>query len=242
MNNTEKEFYNGVDMSEYQAFSLSLIGETFTDLGLLLSAFTHRSYVNEHKKGKFKNNERLEFLGDAVLELIVTKYLFKTYPDQPEGILTAWRSALVKTESISEVASKLEMDKLLRLSKGEKLSISRSRQQIMANTFEAFLGAVYLEKGFKLASVFVKNNLIVTMKQILEEESWKDAKSVLQEKVQTKFGMAPKYKVVDEVGPDHDKIFKIAVIINGKKVASAEGHSKQSAQQKAAALALKGIE
>jgi ribonuclease III len=234
-------FHAGVDMSPYQNFCLKHIYLPFQNLALLLNAFTHRSYVNEHKKSGFQNNERLEFLGDAVLELIVTRDLFIKYPGEAEGMLTAWRSALVKTESIGAVAQSLEMDKILRLSKGEKLALERSRTQVMANTYEAFLGAVYLEFGLDVATKYVQKTLLINLKKMVSDETWRDAKSVLQERVQSKTGYPPQYKTIKEEGPDHDKQFTLAVVVGGKVIATASGHSKQDAQQKAAAIALKHI-
>lgn len=234
-------YFMGIDMQTYQDFVNELSGKTFKDLGLLLNAFTHRSYVNEHKKAKFKNNERLEYLGDAVLELAVTEYLYQNYPDQPEGVLTAWRSALVRTESIGAVAIALKMDTLLRLSKGEKLNLERSRLQIMANTFEAFVGALYLEFGFEVARSFIEANLLTKVETMIETESWRDPKSILQELAQARFGVPPIYRVVEESGPDHDKLFTLAVKIKGKLYGTGTGHSKQTAQQAAAAEALEKL-
>ncbi|HRV76046.1 MAG: ribonuclease III [Candidatus Nomurabacteria bacterium] len=234
-------FFQGVDMSDYQTFCKEIIKKEFSNLGLLLNAFTHRSYVNEHKKSKFKNNERLEFLGDAVLELAVTRYLYSKYPDEPEGVLTAWRSALVRTESIGAVADALEMDKLLRLSKGEKLNLERSRLQILANTFEAFVGALYLEFGFGTAEQFISDNLLTKTQTMIETESWRDPKSILQELAQSKFGVPPVYRVLDEYGPDHDKSFTLGAFIKGKIYGQGTGHSKQTAQQAAASKALEEL-
>lgn len=231
-------FFQGVDMTPYQTFSAEIISKEFSNLGLLLNAFTHRSYVNEHKKSKFKNNERLEFLGDAVLELAVTRYLYAEYPDEPEGVLTAWRSALVRTESIGAVADSLEMDRFLRLSKGEKLNLERSRLQILANTFEAFVGALYLEFGFDVAEKFIADNLLTKTSIMIETESWRDPKSILQELAQSRFGVPPVYRVLEESGPDHDKSFTLGAYIKGKIYGKGTGHSKQSAQQAAAGEAL----
>ncbi len=233
-----KRFLMGVDMQPYQDFCLEVIGIKFKDLELLLNCFTHRSYVNEHRKAQFKNNERLEFLGDAVLELAVTEYLFTNHPDQPEGILTAWRSALVRTESIGEVATKLKMDELLRVSKGEKLDLARSKLQIMANTFEAFVGSIYLEFDFQTAVQFIQKYLLIRLNGIIDDQSWKDPKSVLQEQVQAQYSVAPVYKLISEEGPDHDKIFKIGVYVDGQKFGEGSGHSKQVAQQEAARQAI----
>lgn len=234
-------FFQGVDMTEYQAFCKSIVKKEFVNLGLLLNAFTHRSYVNEHKKSKFKNNERLEFLGDAVLELAVTRYLYSKYPDEAEGVLTAWRSALVRTESIGAVADALEMDKILRLSKGEKLNLERSRLQILANTFEAFTGALYLEFGFEAAEQFISENLLTKTQTMIETESWRDPKSILQELAQSKFGVPPVYRVLDESGPDHDKSFTLGAYIKGKIYGKGTGHSKQTAQQAAAGEAIEKL-
>lgn len=228
-------------MTEYQAFAKGITGREFSNLDLLLNAFTHRSYVNEHKKSKFKNNERLEFLGDAVLELAVTKYLYAKYPDEPEGVLTAWRSALVRTESIGAVADVLEMDKILRLSKGEKLNLERSRLQILANTFEAFTGALYLEFGFEAAEKFIAENLLTKTETMIETESWRDPKSILQELAQSKFGVPPVYRVLDESGPDHDKSFTLGAYVKGKMYGKGTGHSKQTAQQAAAGEAIEKL-
>jgi ribonuclease III len=239
---TPKDFFQGVDMEEYQSYTLNLIGKQFSNLGLILNAFTHRSYVNEHKKSNFKNNERLEFLGDAVLELAVTRYLYSTYPDEPEGVLTAWRSALVRTESIGAVAGVLQMDKLLRLSKGEKLNLERSRLQILANTFEAFVGALYLEFGFEEAEKFISEHLLTKTDTMIKTESWRDPKSILQELSQSKFGVPPVYRVLEESGPDHDKSFTLGAYIKNKLYGTGTGHSKQTAQQAAAGEAIEKIQ
>lgn len=236
-----KRYFQGVDMDKFQKFVIQVAGRKFTNLSLLLNAFTHRSYVNEHRKAKFKNNERLEYLGDAVLELSVTEYLYDSYPGEPEGILTAWRSALVRTESIGAVADELKMDKYLRLSKGEKLNLERSRMQILANTFEAFVGALYLEFGFPVAKKFIEDYLLVKTAGMIETEGWKDPKSVLQEVAQSRFGVPPVYKMIKEVGPDHDKLFTLGAYIKGKIYGKGSGHSKQVAQQQAAQQALEEL-
>lgn len=236
------KFFEGVDMTEYNNFCLGVIGKKFENLRLLLNAFTHRSYVNEHRKSKFKNNERLEYLGDAVLELAVTEFLYAQYPEEPEGVLTAWRSALVRTESIGAVGGALQMDSILRLSKGEKLNLARSRLQILANTFEAFVGALYLEFGFETSKQFIAENLLSKTETMIQTESWRDPKSILQELAQSKFGVPPTYKVLEESGPDHDKHFTLGAYINGELFGKGSGHSKQSAQQSAAEKAVKKIE
>ena len=201
-------------------------------------AFTHRSYINEHKKSAENHNERLEFLGDAVLELAVTQFLYAQY-DEPEGILTNWRSALVRTESIGAAATRLNFEQMLRLSRGEKRGSDRARQQILANSFEAIIGAIYLDQGYEVARDFIEKNIISTLPQILETGSWRDPKSYLQEVAQEKDNQTPVYKVLSEDGPDHDKVFTLGVFIGSQLRGSGSGSSKQAAQQKAAEEALK---
>ncbi|MCA9301082.1 ribonuclease III [Candidatus Nomurabacteria bacterium] len=227
-----------VELKPYQEFALKTLGYEFKDPGVLITAFTHRSYVNEHKKSVDTHNERLEFLGDAVLELAVTRYLFTTY-SEPEGILTNWRSALVRTESIGAAATRLGFEPLLRLSKGEKRGSNRARQQILANSFEAVIGAIYLDQGYDKAEEFIASNIISTLPEILETGSWRDGKSYLQEVAQEKDGYTPVYKVLSEEGPDHDKTFTLGVFIGTQLRGKGSGSSKQSAQQKAAEEALK---
>jgi len=226
------------DYSQYQLFAKDKLGVVFNDIDLLLTAFTHRSYVNEHRKTAKEHNERLEFLGDAVLELIVTEYLYNNF-SEPEGILTNWRSALVRTESISSVAANNDFEPLLRLSRGERRGTDRARAQILANCFEAVLGALYLDQGYDAAKNFVEKSLLSTFKDILKSGSWMDPKSSLQELVQSKEGVTPVYKVIDEVGPDHDKIFTVGVFVNNELRGRGEGPSKQIGQQQAAEAALK---
>ncbi len=225
------------DFSQYKAFAAQKLGVTFNEVQLLVTAFTHRSYVNEHKKTVKVHNERLEFLGDAVLELVTTEYLYNNF-SEPEGILTNWRSALVRTESISAAAVKLEFEPMLRLSRGEKRGTDRARAQILANTFEAVIGAIHLDQGYDAASKFVNENLLVTFKDILANGSWMYAKSYLQELIQSREGFTPIYKVLAEEGPDHDKTFSIGVFVNGKLMGSGSGPNKQTGQQKAAEAAL----
>lgn len=225
---------------EYQTLATTLTGQPFGDVNLLITAFTHRSYLNEHKKTVFEHNERLEFLGDAVLELVVTEYLYTNH-DDPEGILTNWRSALVRTESISAAAQKLGFADYLRLSRGEKRGSERAREQILANCFEAFIGALYLDSGYEPAKEFITTNLLVTFQEILETGAWMDPKSRLQELVQSVIGATPNYRVIDETGPDHDKIFKVGVYINDELAGVGEGPSKQLAQQRAAEKAFEGM-
>ena len=194
--------------------------------------------MNEHKKSATEHNERLEFLGDAVLELVTTDFLFSNY-DKPEGILTAWRSALVRTESIGAAGERLGYEKLIRMSRGEKHGSARARQQILANAFEATTGAIYLDKGYEAAKKYITDNILSTLPQILEEESWRDPKSYLQEISQAKDGFTPIYKVIKEDGPDHEKIFTLGVFVGDKKMGEGEGPSKQIAQQEAAREAIR---
>lgn len=226
------------DYKKYQDFAKENFGFEFENPELILTAFTHRSYMNEHKKSAREHNERLEFLGDAVLELVVTEYLFNSY-SEPEGILTNWRSALVRTESISAAAGRLGYADMLRLSRGEKQGSERARQQILANTFEAVIGAVYLDKGYEASKDIITKHILSTFEEILETGSWRDPKSRLQEVAQSIDSMTPVYKVLAEEGPDHDKIFTLGVYVGQKLLGKGSGSSKQNAQQKAAEAALK---
>ncbi|MFZ1323932.1 MAG: ribonuclease III [Candidatus Saccharimonadales bacterium] len=221
------------DIASYQAFARDHLGVDFTDIQMLVTALTHRSYVNEHRSTVKEHNERLEFLGDAVLELVVTEYLYSNYTE-PEGILTNWRSALVRTESISAAATALGFEPYLRLSRGEKRGTERARAQIMANCFEAVVGAVYLDKGYEAAKNLITNSILSTFAKILETGSWMDPKSRLQELSQSNIGFTPSYKVMEEDGPDHDKTFTVGVYIDNKLYGKGTGPSKQSAQQAAA--------
>lgn len=225
-----------MDVSKYQALADQKFGG-ISNLNLLITAFTHRSYLNEHKKTVSEHNERLEFLGDAVLELVVTEFLYNNY-SEPEGILTNWRSALVRTESISAAADREGFEALLRLSRGEKRGSERARQQILANCYEAVIGAVYLDKGYQAAKEFIETTLLPTFEDILKEGSWMDPKSRLQEAVQSRDGFTPVYKVLSEEGPDHDKVFVIGVAVDGKIIGEGTGPSKQAAQVAAAQVAL----
>lgn len=226
-----------MDYTVYSRFAKEKLGVEFNDLELLVTAFTHRSYVNEHKKTAKEHNERLEFLGDAVLELVVTEFLFKNH-DDPEGTLTNWRSALVRTESIGEAAKRCEFEPLLRLSRGEKRGTDRARSQILANSYEAVIGAIYLDQGYEAAKKFITETLIVTFEEILKTGSWQDPKSSLQEVAQSQEGHTPLYKVISEEGPDHDKVFTVGVYVNGKLKGEGTGPSKQAGQVAAAEAAL----
>lgn len=229
-----------MDTTPYQEFAVKYLGGAFTTLELLITALTHRSYLNEHKKSASEHNERLEFLGDAVLELVVTDYLYSNFTE-PEGVLTNWRSSLVRTESISAAASRLGVEPLLRLSRGEKHGTERARMQILANSFESIVGALYLERGYEACRVFITENILSTFGTILETGSWMDPKSKLQEVVQAKGGATPQYRVLSEVGPDHEKTFTVAVYCEEEQLGVGSGPSKQTAQVSAAQTALKKL-
>jgi len=229
---------SGILLTPYRDWAKEKLGYDFDNIDLLVTALTHRSYLNEHKKSATEHNERLEFLGDAVLELVTTDFLFSNY-DKPEGILTAWRSALVRTESIGAAGERLGYEKLIRMSRGEKHGSARARQQILANAFEATTGAIYLDKGYDAAKKYITDNILSTLPQILEEESWRDPKSYLQELSQARDGFTPIYKVIKEDGPDHEKTFTLGVFVGDKKMGEGEGPSKQIAQQEAAREAIR---
>ncbi len=229
---------SGVLIAPYQDWAKEKLGYEFNDIQLLITALTHRSYLNEHKKSATKHNERLEFLGDAVLELVSTDFLFRKY-DKSEGILTAWRSALVRTESIGAAGERLGYENLIRMSRGEKHGSDRARQQILANAFEATTGAIYLDQGYDAAAKYITDNILSTLPEILESESWRDPKSYLQEISQSVDGYTPIYRVLSEDGPDHEKIFKLGVFVGEKLMGEGSGPSKQHAQQDAARAAIK---
>lgn len=226
-----------MDITPYQTFARDVLHVEFNDLNLLITAFTHRSYVNEHRKTVSEHNERLEFLGDAVLELVVTEYLYGNY-SEPEGILTNWRSSLVRTESIGAAAAKYGYEPLLRLSRGEKRGTERARAQILANSYEAVVGALYLDQGYDPAKRFITETILSTFEEILKTGSWMDAKSHLQEAAQSQDGATPVYKVLEETGPDHDKTFVVGVFVAEELRGTGTGPSKQAGQQKAAEAAL----
>lgn len=226
------------DIQRYIDFAQEKLNITFDQPELFVTALTHRSYLNEHRTTVKEHNERLEFLGDAVLELVVTEYLYSNY-SEPEGILTNWRSALVRTESISAAATALGFEPYLRLSRGEKRGTERARAQILANSFEAVVGAIYLDQGYEAAKKLIDDAILSTFANILETGSWLDPKSRLQELAQSATGHTPAYKVIDESGPDHDKTFTVGVYVDTKLYGKGSGPSKQSAQQAAAEKALK---
>ena len=222
----------------YVDFAKDKLGVKFNDINMLIIAFTHRSYVNEHKKTAKEHNERMEFLGDAVLELVTTRFLYTNY-DDPEGVLTNWRSALVRTESIGDAATREEFEPLLRLSRGERRGSSeRARLQILANAYEAVVGAIYLDLGYDAADAFITKTLISTFDDILKSGSWQDPKSNYQEIVQSDENFTPQYRVLSEEGPDHEKMFTVGVYVNEELRAKGSGPSKQNAQVAAAEIAL----
>ena len=210
----------------------------FKNKDLLTQAFTHRSYLNENEKFNLLHNERLEFLGDAVLELVVTDYLYRNYPKEAEGDLTNWRAALVNAKMLAKIAQELNFNDFLLLSKGERKETGKARQYILANTFEAFIGALYLDGGYAPCDDFLKTRLIKELADIIKFQLFKDAKSLFQEKAQEKTGITPAYKVLEEMGPDHAKNFVIGVFLNSELVAQGEGSSKQEAEEAAAKKAL----
>ena len=224
-------------IKKYITFADETLGVVFNNIELLMTAFTHRSYVNEHKKSVSEHNERLEFLGDAVLELVVTDFLYSNH-NEAEGILTNWRSALVRTESIGAAAARLEFEPMLRLSRGEKRGSDRARMQILANSYEAVIGAIYLDQGYDAAKKFITDTLITTFENILSTGSWLDPKSRYQEVIQSEEGFTPQYRVLSEEGPDHDKEFTVGVFVNEALRAQGNGPSKQNAQVSAAEKAL----
>lgn len=232
---------SGMQTAPYQDFARENLGFEYKNIDLLITALTHRSYVNEHKKSVSEHNERLEFLGDAVLELVVTDYLFNNF-SEPEGILTSWRASLVRTESIGEAGDKLGYEPLVRMSKGEKNGSTRARQQILANAFEAVIGSIYLERGYADAEVFITKHILSKLDGIIKTGSWRDPKSHLQEVSQRIDNQTPVYKVLEEVGPDHDKVFTLGAFVGDKLMGKGVGPSKQAAQQQAARAALQAYE
>ena len=212
----------------------------FNQPELLEKALTHRSYLNENKKIE-QSNERLEFLGDAVLELIVSFFLYQHYPQKPEGILTSLRSKIVQTKTLAQTAKKLSLPQFLKMSKGEKDSNGNLNQSILADAFEAVIGAIYIDQGYGKTYEFINKRLLVNLKNILASKEIIDYKSIYQEKVQAKKLPTPFYKIIKEIGPDHNKIFTTAVFVGAKKMAEGNGKSKQQAQQQTAKIALEKI-
>lgn len=217
------------------------LGIFFENKDLLVQAFVHRSYLNENPDFKISHNERLEFLGDAVLELIVTEYLYINFPNKTEGELTAWRASLVNSKILYEIGKELEFGDFLLLSQGEKKDKSKSRQYIVANAMEAFIGSLYLDRGLDISSDFIKKHIIIHLQRIIDGNLYKSAKSKFQEVAQEKTCITPAYNVISESGPDHAKTFLMGVYLEDKLIAKGQGKSKQEAEEKAAQEALEKI-
>jgi ribonuclease-3 len=222
---------------DFTAFEDAL-GIKFKDPALLRQAFTHRSYLNEHRSEGTSHNERLEFLGDAVLELIATHFLYEKFPEHPEGDLTAFRASLVNAVTLGEVAAEIGMNDYLLLSRGESKDQGRARGVLLANAIEALVGALYLDQGYDAARVFIEKHLFPKLDEIVRKKLWRDAKSLLQERAQETEGATPSYAVVTESGPDHDKQFIVGVYVKDNLLAKGSGKSKQEAEQAAAQNAL----
>jgi len=222
------------DFSEFE----KKIGVEFKDKGLLKQAFIHRSYLNENPGLGLSHNERLEFLGDAVLELVTTDYLYRLYTDKTEGELTAYRAALVNTISISKVAAAIGANDFLLLSKGEAKDTGKARQYILANTYESIIGAIFLDRGYEAAAKFIADTLLPYLEEIISNRLWQDAKSYFQERAQEYAGITPSYSVLEEAGPDHEKHFTVGIFLREDLVARGKGESKQEAEQDAARNAL----
>ncbi|OIO07727.1 ribonuclease III [Candidatus Falkowbacteria bacterium CG_4_10_14_0_2_um_filter_41_15] len=215
------------------------VGINFQNKDLLKQALTHRSYLNEHPEFKFGQNERLEFLGDAVLEIIVTEYLFVNFPNTPEGDLTNWRASLVNAKMLYQVANNLGVENYLLLSKGEaKDKNTKARQYILANSIEAIIGAIYLDQGIETAKGFIVKNIISQLDAILKNQTYLDPKSKFQELAQEKEGITPIYKTIREEGPDHEKLFTVGLYLGEELISEGDGLSKQEAQVKAAEMGL----
>ncbi|MBR6964844.1 ribonuclease III [Candidatus Saccharibacteria bacterium] len=222
-----------MDTTPYQEFAKAKLGFAFNDIELLVTALTHRSYVNEHKASVHDHNERLEFLGDAILEMVSSDFLYRNY-NEPEGIMTSWRAALVRTESIGAAGKELGYEPLVRLSKGEKHGSERAHDVILADCFEAVIGAIYLDQGYEAAKDFIYKHILNKIDEILEDESWRDPKSYFQELAQKNAGVTPVYRTLKEEGPDHDKNFTVGVYVGDELKGVGNGHSKQEAQTAAA--------
>ena len=233
------EQYSKDILDEYQNFAKEHLGFEFNDVSLFITALTHRSYVNEHRNTHIEHNERLEFLGDAILELVTSDFLYRNF-DEPEGIMTAWRSALVRTESICEASEEIGYVHLIRLSKGEKKgNTSRSHLSIVADCFEAVTGAIYMDQGYEAAKKHIYKYILSKMLRMVENEDWRDPKSYLQELTQKAENVIPTYRTVKEEGPDHDRTFEIVVQVGSTVRGRGSGHSKQEAQAEAAKEAIK---
>ena len=230
--NIKKGGTNDIELFEKES------GVRFRDKDLLKQAFTHRSYLNENPESGLQHNERLEFLGDAVLELVVTEYLYKSYPDKPEGELTMWRAALVNAKMLAVVAKDLKLGDYLLLSHGEARETGKARDYILANATEALLGALHLDRGLKVCDKVIEQYVLCKLPQILKEKLFEDSKSRFQELAQEEHGITPSYQVLREWGLDHEKHFQVGVIIGKDLIAQGEGTSKQEAEQEAAKAAL----
>ncbi len=228
-------------MPDFASFTEKL-DLSFRNLDLLVEALTHRSYLNEHREYTGSHNERLEFLGDAVLELAATDFLFKKFPAKPEGELTSYRAALVNTVSLAETSQALGVNDYLLLSKGESKDTGRARDVILADAFEAIIGAIYLDAGYDAAEAFITKNLCSKIDTVISKRSYQDAKSRFQEVAQEKRGITPAYETLSEIGPDHDKRFTVGVFIGTAEIARGEGQSKQEAEQAAAEAGLKKMQ
>lgn len=225
-------------MAEFNIASLQeLVGAKIKNQDLYMSAFTHRSFLNEHRSFALPHNERLEFLGDAVLELIATEYLYVNYPHE-EGELTNFRSALVNYKMLAEIAKRIGLERFLLMSKGEAKDTGRARQVILANAIEALIGAIYLDQGYEVVKDFIVKNILVELPAVIKQGTFIDPKSKLQEMAQEKRGVTPTYGVVSESGPDHDKIFIVAAFLNTEEIGRGTGPSKQEAEVSAAEDAL----
>ena len=230
-----------MEAKAYDQLCERLIGRCLDDRQLFMTAFTHRSYLNEHRRSAHEHNERLEFLGDAVLDLVVAEYLYQKY-DQPEGILTNWRAALVRTETLAAAATEIGFSDYLRLSKGEQHGNDRAHDQIMANVFEAVVGAIYVDQGLATATDLINSYVINRLPAILKDGLWIDAKTKLQEYIQNRESLTPTYRVIEASGPDHDKNFRVGVYVGETMIGIGHGPSKQIAQKEAAEDALGKIE
>lgn len=222
------------DFSEFER----IVGIDFDNKNILRQAFVHRSYINENKDSGLSHNERLEFLGDAVLELVVTDFLYHKYPEKTEGDLTAYRSALVNASTCAAIAAAIKVNDFLLLSKGEAKDTGRARQYILANALEAVIGAIYLDRGYERVKEFILANFSPLIDDIVTQGTWIDAKSKFQERAQDAEGVTPLYRTIRESGPDHDKKFTVGVYLRDGLVATGEGDSKQEAEQRAASQAL----
>ncbi len=227
-----------IDLTPYRQFAKEKLGLEFNNIELLVTALTHRSYVNEHRNVTHEHNERLEFLGDAVLELVTSDYLYRTY-NEPEGIMTSLRSAMVRTESIGAAGHEMGYEPLVRLSRGEKNGSERAHEVILADCFEAVIGAIYIDQGYDVAKDFIYKYIISKLDEIIRDGTWRDPKSYVQELAQKVDGVTPVYRTLNEDGPDHDKHFEVGLYIDGKLMAKGEGHSKQDAQTMAAKRGVK---